>query len=41
MTEAMQTLIASDQTYVVMGLGETGMSVIAHLFGLGKSIVSR
>ena len=40
MTEAMQTLIASDQTYVVMGLGETGVSVIAHLFGLGKSIVA-
>lgn len=40
MTEPMQTLIASDQTYVVMGLGETGVSVIAHLYALGKSIVA-
>src|SRR6056300_558946 len=40
MTESMQTLIASDQTYVVMGLGETGLSVIAHLCSLGKSVVA-
>jgi len=36
----MQTLIASDQTYVVMGLGETGVSVIAYLYSQGKSIVA-
>jgi len=40
MTESMQTLIASDQIHVVMGLGETGLSVIDHLYSLGKSVVA-
>ncbi len=33
-----QQLIASDQRYLVVGLGETGMSVVNHLRTLGKTV---
>ena len=35
---ARQHLIASDQRYLVVGLGETGVSVVKHLRGQGKTV---